>query len=149
MGQHVARPAVFDGFANVPKSFAMILNLLKDKDVMAPRNLSHKLCDKFFLTGVKGVKPHHPVKVSAGKAFHVLEFSAQILGNLFDHSIPPTARLLPLGNLLADVPIQGDKLGVDGHRRLDLHGLNTVFQVGNQAPVFARFDNILAHGFSL
>lgn len=54
-----------------------------------------------------------------------------------------------MGYLLADIPIQRDKLGVDGNGGLDLRGLNTVFQVGNQVPVFVRFENVLAHSESV
>lgn len=46
--------------------------------VMHSRDSSHELCDKFLLIGIMGVKSFHPVKVGAGKAFHVLWFSAII-----------------------------------------------------------------------
>ncbi len=114
--QDVPGPAVFDGLTDIPQGFVPILYLLDNQIVMSPRNFSNKLLDKFTLARIKSVKLLHPMQIASGKPLHGFEFSGEILRNL-----------------LADVPVQPDKLSIDGSGCFDLRGLNTIFMSAIEA----------------
>ena len=119
--------------------------MLKNKDVVPPGNLCSKFLHKFILIRIELIKLLHVIQIAPRKSLHTFEFAREVLGDLVDHGVPPSARPLLLDDQLANVPVEGNQLAIDGEGRLDLRRPDAGLQVGDEGAVVVRGAEIVVH----
>jgi hypothetical protein len=82
---------------------------------------------EFWFAGVFEEKLPHVPGVLRGKSLNPRKLPLQITCELLDHRFSSTLALLALHYHTADVPVEFNKLLVDGLKRLVLGGSNSFF----------------------
>lgn len=86
--QHVARPAVFDGFGCVPAARFRVVQLVQERQVVIPGQLCKGPLHNRGFGPCFGEGPH-VLEVARRKSLHVREGAAQILRQPLDHPRAP------------------------------------------------------------
>jgi hypothetical protein len=116
---------------------------------MAPWQLSNSLLDDLRIRPRLG-KGAHVEQVGPGKALHLRESIAQILGEPLDHLHAPSLKALPLEDVAADLPVEQHQLPVHAPSGPLLFLMDTGFQLGEPGPVIRRQrDDVWHRQFSL
>ncbi|HEY1215514.1 MAG TPA: hypothetical protein VGE93_17930 [Bryobacteraceae bacterium] len=110
-GQHITRPAAFERFGGIPVAMRGIFDLVEQGAKMEPRQLCSRLLHKFRIRPGLG-KGAHVFQVARRETSHIRECGLQVARQLVHDGGSPSLLLLPLKDVVPDLPVQLDQLPV-------------------------------------
>ncbi|UEC43821.1 MAG: hypothetical protein METHAR1v1_1730002 [Methanothrix sp.] len=135
--ENVPAPPVLHRLANVPLPFGPIFQLVQDHTVMKPRNLCSNLLQKSVIFPRLRKGPH-VLEVPRREALHLRKLPAEIDGEPIYHLCAPALFSLALEDRPPHLPVEENKLSIDGKRCTNLSRADSALQIGKQFWISRR-----------
>lgn len=135
--QHVPRPAVLNGGAEVPVALGPVLHLVEEGAEVEPGNFVQQLLHNCRLgPGLR--KSAHVLEIPRREALDLGEGGLEIKSQAVDDFCPPALVPLPLQNVTPELPVEREQLLVHRQCRALLRGVNTRFHIRKPFTVAGR-----------